>query len=71
MDNIEKFKFSLISSNCVNSKWVAFWLKKKGQEHCQCGFECKVRVEIERNGHLPYTYVVTKKEYTKLIKSLL
>ena len=60
----------LVSRNCVNSTWTASWLQKKGLDHCQCGFECKVRVQIERNGHAPYTYIVTKKEYNKLRKEL-
>lgn len=61
----------LVSRNCVNSTWTASWLQKKGLDHCQCGFECKVRVKIERNGHAPYTYIVTKKEYNKLRKELM
>ena len=60
----------LVSRNCVNSTWTVSWLQKKGLDHCQCGFECKVRVQIERNGHAPYTYIVTKKEYNKLRKEL-
>lgn len=51
------------STNCVNSKWVAFWLAKPKQETCQCGFECKIKVSY-RN----YDYVLTKKELIKLIK---
>ena len=58
----------LVSRNCVNSTWTASWLQKKGLDHCQCGFECKVRVQIERNGHPPYTYIVTNKEYNRLRK---
>lgn len=60
----------LVSRNCVNSLWTASWLQNKGLDHCQCGFECKVRVQVERNGHPPYTYIVTKKEYNKLRKEL-
>lgn len=62
--------FRLVSRNCVNSTWTASWLQKKGLDHCQCGFECKVRVQVERNGHAPYTYIVTKKEYNKLSKEV-
>ena len=58
----------LVSTNCVNSTWSANWLNKKGLDSCQCGFECKVRVQIEANGHPPYTYIVTQKEYKKLLK---
>ena len=50
------------STNCINSKWVAFWLAKPKQEHCECGFECKIKVNY-RN----YDYVLTKKELIKLI----
>ena len=60
----------LVSRNCVNSTWTASWLQKKELDSCQCGFECKVRVQIERNGHPPYTYIVTKKEYNRLRKEL-
>lgn len=62
--------FLLVSDKCVNSLWTASWLQKKGLDSCQCGFECKVRVQIERNGHTPYTYIVNKKEYNKLKKEL-
>jgi len=62
--------FKLISKNCVNSLWPAYWFRKEGLETCQCGFECKVKVSIEKNGHKPYTYIVTKKEYNRLHKEL-
>ena len=51
------------STKCVNSDWVAFWLAKPKQEYCECGFECKIKVNY-RN----YDYVVTKKELIKLIE---
>ena len=63
-----KGKFKLLNSNCVNSNWTASWLAKPNQEHCQCGFKCKVLVSIERNGHQPYTYIVDKAEYNKVEK---
>jgi hypothetical protein len=62
--------FRIVSRNCVNSKWTASFLQKKGLDSCQCGFECKIRVEIRRNGHKPYEYIITKKEYNKLRKEL-
>jgi len=51
------------STTCVNSRWVAFWLAKPKQECCECGFECKIKVNY-RN----YDYVLTKKELIKLIE---
>lgn len=60
----------LVSRNCVNSALTASWLQNEGLDHCQCGFECKVRVQIERNGHSPHTYIVTKNEYNQLDKEL-
>jgi hypothetical protein len=62
--------FSLVNSNCVNSNWTASWLQKKGLDSCQCGFECKVKVNIRRNGHSERTFIVTKKEFLKLRKQL-
>jgi hypothetical protein len=62
--------FRLVSRNCVNSNWTASWLQRKGLDCCQCGFECKVRVEIERNGQPPHVFIVTKSEYNKLRKEL-
>jgi len=58
------------STNCVNSKWIAYWLANPKQECCQCGFECKIRVYVGHNGHEPYEYIVTEKEYNKLLKEL-
>ena len=55
----------LLSSSCVNSRWRACGLHDKG-EHCECGYECKVRVSVERNGHAPYEYILTVKEYKRL-----
>lgn len=67
VDNLRQHNVSgslrINSTNCVNSKWVAFWLAKPKQEHCQCGFECKVKVNY-RN----YDYVLTKKELINLIE---
>ena len=57
----------ILSGDCVNSKWRAAWLAK-GDNGCQCGFKCKVRVEISRNGHNPYQYVVDKSELYRLMK---
>ena len=56
----------ILSGNCVYSKWRAEWLTKG--EGCQCGFKCKVRVEISRNGHNPYQYIVDKSELYRLMK---
>lgn len=61
-------KIKLLSEKCVNSNWKARWLANENEEFCQCGFKCKVRVQIEQNGHQPYTYIVTKKEYNNLLK---
>jgi hypothetical protein len=55
----------IVSKQCVNSKWIASWLAKKGQECCECIVECKIRVNYK--GH---EYVVNKHEYRILIKSL-
>lgn len=57
----------VLSRNCVNSNHIAKFLKVgKNEEHCECGFKCKIKVSIEINGHKPYTYVLTKKEYKKV-----
>ena len=56
----------ILSSDCVNSKWRVSWLSKH-DDSCQCGFKCKVRIEISRNGHKPYIYIVDKSELYKLI----
>ena len=56
----------ILSGGCVNSKWTAEWLTNG--EGCQCGFKCKVRVEISRNGHNSYQYVVDKSEMYRLMK---
>lgn len=36
-------------------------------ETCQCIVSCKVSVTVEKNGHPPYKYVVTIREYRKLV----
>ncbi len=62
--------FRLVSKNCVNSNLTASWLQKKGLEHCQCEFKCKVRVQVERKGHSPHTYIITNKNsITNYVKS--
>lgn len=60
-------KITIVSDTCVNSHWVASWLAKPEQEYCQCGFNCKIKVNIERNGHKPYEYIVTEKEYNEIL----
>jgi hypothetical protein len=65
-----KNKFTIVSSKCVNSSWVATWLAYPKEECCQCGFKCKIRVSVEMNGHPPYTYIVTKKEFKRLQKEM-
>ena len=60
-------EIKLLSENCVNSNWKARWLADENEEHCECGFKCKVKVKIETTGHPPYTYIVTKKEYKNLL----
>ena len=60
-------KLHIYSLLCVNSRDIASWLVKENEEHCECGY-CKVRVDIERNGHGRYTYILTKDEVYNLIK---
>ena len=52
----------LNQGRCVNSKWVASWIAKSGQECCECGFKCKVRIIIHN-----YEYVVDKLELYELL----
>ena len=55
--------YKLLSKKCLNSNWAAIWLSEEGQEYCQCGFDCKVKVRnIDRN----YDYIVGEKEYKAL-----
>lgn len=63
----ERGTLRLLSRNCVNSNWPAYWLKKGQLDYCQCGFDCKVKVSLQRNGNEKHTYVVTESEYKKLI----
>lgn len=63
----DKGTLRILSGDCVNSKWIASWLSK-GYNACQCGFKCKVRIEISQNGHHAYRYIVDKNELYKLIK---
>lgn len=58
----------ILSSQCVNSKWKADWMIKSNGEACQCGFKCKIRIQLSVNGHSPYTYIVDEKELYNLIK---
>ena len=60
-------KTHIYSLLCVNSRQIASWLAKKNEEHCECGY-CKVRVDIKRNGHTWYTYILTKDEVYNLIE---
>lgn len=55
-------EFKMISSQCVNSKWIAKFLAKKKQECCQCLFGCKIRIKY-KNG---YEYIISEAEYYKL-----
>ena len=64
---MEKETIKIVSTTCVNSHWIASWLAKNNQEYCQCSFNCKVLVSIERSGHKPHTYILTEKEYNNLI----
>ena len=57
----------ILSGDCINSKWLAAWLAN-GEEYCQCGFKCKVWIEIKHGRQKPYKYVVDKSELYKLIK---
>jgi len=57
----------LNKGRCVNSYWVATWIAKKGEEDCDCGFKCKIRVLISRNNDYKYEYVVDKSEMYKLL----
>lgn len=59
----------IVSGKCVNSKWIASWLANNKQEYCQCPVECKIVVCLQRNGHAPYKYTVTKREYENLLRS--
>ena len=52
---------------CVNSKWIASWIAKKNQEHCECGFKCKIRVIIQQESDYQYEYVIDKKELYRLL----
>jgi len=57
------------SKKCVNSNWTASFLAGDNEEYCQCSVgECKVRVDVARNGHDPYTYILTEKELNSLKK---
>ena len=65
-------KFEIIAKNfkCVNSGWTANW-KRFLNETCQCGFKCKIKVSIERNGHPASVYVLDEKEYHELLQEKL
>ena len=62
--------FKVVSTNCVNSKWIADWLATEDEEHCQCGYKCKVKVDVAKNGHPPYTFVVDIHEFRGLQKEM-
>jgi hypothetical protein len=53
------------NTDCVNSKWIALWLAQPHQEHCQCGFECKIKVTYGN-----YEYVLTERELRELIEQI-
>ena len=59
----------IISKQCVNSKWAANWTIFDG-EKCQCMVSCKIRVSVAKNGHDPYTFIVTESEYLELLKNI-
>ena len=66
-EKIDKGEYEIKDKRCVNSIWTARFLAKEGEEYCQCSFgDCKVRVEIEYNGHDPRTYILTEKEIANL-----
>lgn len=60
---VKEDKITIIDKQCVNSKFGASWL----DGGCECGFKCKVKVEVERNGHNPYIYILDEKEYKTLL----
>lgn len=64
MKRINK-EYTLISPNCVNSKWTAKWLSKNG-EYCQCPFGCKVMVRFGKEGYSNHDFVITEEEYKRL-----
>ena len=58
---------TMLSPNCVNSRWKARFLASDDEECCQCSVgACKVRVSVEQNGHPPYTYILTEQELKEL-----
>lgn len=58
-----------IYENCVNSNWKARFFCKEDEECCQCSFgQCKVKVEIEYNGHGVSDYILTESEINNLPK---
>ena len=64
---IEVDSFEIKDENCVNSKWIARFLAREDQECCQCSVgDCKVKVAVSMNGHKPYTYVLTEREFKAL-----
>lgn len=60
-------QIKILGEICVNSKWKASWLADNNIEYCQCGFECKIKVNVTRNGN-SHNYILTEKEYISLIK---
>ena len=65
---IEKGIAIILNSNCVNSFWPPYWIDPKNEDHCQCGFKCKIKIEISRNGHDPHEYIIDGSEFKRLIK---
>ncbi len=54
----------IISTTCVNSKWIADFLAKPQQECCQCFGQCKVRVKSKSG----YIFILNEKEIKQLKK---
>ncbi|OGT23786.1 MAG: hypothetical protein A2W47_04360 [Gammaproteobacteria bacterium RIFCSPHIGHO2_12_38_15] len=58
----QKLNYHTLGINCVNGEWPASWLTDN--ECCECDFECKIKVFEIKSG---YEYVITKREYEKLL----
>jgi hypothetical protein len=59
------FEYEITINRCLNSKWIASFLAKKDQEHCQCGFDCKIEVKYIPSN---YKYIISGKEYQELLR---
>jgi len=58
----ETLQYGSMGIDCVNSKWPVSWMTDS--EHCECNFECKIKVFEMKSG---YEYIITKREYKKLL----